>query len=77
MKNRNKVFLAGLTGAVVGSVATMLTTPKRGKEMREDIKEAPGKAKTQFFEKLRAGKEKAEETKEVAKEKTKRKIDEL
>lgn len=36
---KKKSFVLGaLIGAAVGSVATALTTPKRGKELRDDMK---------------------------------------
>lgn len=54
-----KDFIKGaLAGAVIGSVATALTTPKRGSEVRDEIKHAPDKAKDAFFEKIGSGAEK-------------------
>ena len=61
---KGKVALGALFGAVAGFVTGILVAPKSGKETRQDIKEAAGKAKDTAVEK-------AGEAKEFAEEKTK------
>lgn len=59
MKSRNKVILGALAGMAIGSIATLMAAPQSGEDTREDLKDMPGKAKDQFFEKLDKVKEKA------------------
>lgn len=60
MENNSKVFLAALTGAVIGAGIALLLAPANGKETREKLADKLGDAKEAIKEK---GKEAIEKVK--------------
>ena len=55
--NDNGVFWALVFGAVTGAAVTMLTTPKNGKEMREELKNKTDELPDEFKDVLGETKE--------------------